>query len=122
MNKVVIAGRMARDVNLKSGDVSVARFTVAVDRPKTKEGKEGADFISCVSFGRQADFIAKYFVKAKPIIVEGHIQTGSYEDKDGRKVFTTDVIAERVEFMLTDHTSAAAPDDGFKELTDDVPF
>lgn len=121
MNKAIISGRLTRDVSLKTSEVSVARFTVAVDRPRTKDGKEGADFISCVAFGKQAEFVGKYFGKGKPIILEGHIQTGSYEDREGHKVYTTDVITERVEFMLQDKTSAA--EEGFKEIdTDDVPF
>ena len=123
MNKAIITGRLCRNVELKeSGETKFTRLTVAVNRPKTKDGKEEADFISCIAFGKQAEFVAKYFTKGKPITLEGHIQTGSYEDREGKKVYTTDVIVERVEFALKDGAGAAAEEDGFKALDEEVPF
>ena len=98
MNRCVLIGRLTRDVECrvaagKDGDMTIAHYTIAVDR---RGGKE-ADFISCVCFGKTADFAQKYLVKGMKIAVEGRIQTGSYE-KDGRKVYTTDVVVENHEF------------------------
>lgn len=94
MNNVVLLGRLTKDPEIRqSGETTIARFTVAVDR----KGREGADFPSCVAFGKTAEFIEKYFHKGMKIALGGHIQTGSYE-KDGKKVYTTDVVAESVEF------------------------
>ena len=100
MNFVVLMGRMTRDpqirtISAQSGDMSVVNFTIAVDRT----GKDkGADFISCKAFGKTADAIATYFHKGQRIAVQGGIQTGSYTNKDGVKVYTTDVIVNRWEF------------------------
>lgn len=99
MNHVSIVGRLVRDVDLRqAGELPVAHFTVAVDRPTRKEGQQSSDFISCVSFGKGAEFVSKYFQKGSRLGLTGRIQTGSYE-KDGRKVYTTDVVAEHVEFV-----------------------
>lgn len=103
MNKVVLVGNMVRDpdVNQMANGKSRARFTVAINRNyKNKDGKRDADFIDCTAFDSRADFVAKWFRKGKPIGVIGHIQTGKYE-KDGRTVYTTDVIADDVEFVGT---------------------
>ena len=101
MNRVVLIGRLSRDVDTRTaGETQIARFTVAVDRNVKKDPNSNqptADFISCVAFGKTAEFIGKYFQKGSKIGLEGRIQTGSYE-KDGQRVYTTDVIAERVEF------------------------
>jgi single-strand DNA-binding protein len=100
MNIVIINGNLVRDPELRKtgNDKSVASFTVAVTRSYKSEGGPEADFIRCVAFGKQAEFIEKYFQKGKKIIIEGRIQTGSYDDKDGKKVFTTDIVVERAEF------------------------
>ena len=93
-------GRLVRDVELKTTQtgMSIVKFTVAIDR-RTKQGEDKkADFISCVAFGKTADFIAKYFSKGSKIIIIGRIQTGSYDDKDGKKVYTTDIMVDEVEF------------------------
>lgn len=100
MNKVILHGKCAKDPDVKTtqSGQTVARVTIAVDR-YTKAGEERkADFISCTAWGQTAQFLAKYFQKGKEILAEGRIQTGSYTDKDGRKVYTTDVVLDRVEF------------------------
>lgn len=101
MNSVQIVGRFTRDPDIRYADsgTSIARFTLAVDRAYKREEGPGADFISCVAFGKTAEFIEKYFCKGKQIGATGRIQTGSYTNKDGVKVYTTDVVAERVEFV-----------------------
>lgn len=96
MNKVILLGRLTKDPDeRKSGEMTITRFSVAVDR-RTKDGQT-ADFPSCVAFGKTAEFISKYFHKGMRIALDGHIQTGSYE-KDGVKVYTTDVVVENAEF------------------------
>lgn len=111
MNNVSIIGRLTRDPEAKnSGETAVARFTVAVDRRFTKEGQPDADFISCVAFGKTGEFVEKYFSKGKKIALVGRIQTGSYTNKDGQKVYTTDVVVENVEFV--ESASASKKDDG----------
>lgn len=78
--------------------MTVARFTIAVDRRFKRDGDQSADFISCVAFGRTADFFDKYIKQGTKVCVEGRIQTGSYTNRDGQKVYTTDVVVENVEF------------------------
>ena len=97
MNVVVLVGRLTRDPELKFGQSGKAysRFSLAVDRPFSK-GE--ADFINCVAFGRQAEFAEKYFHKGIRIVITGRIQTGSYTNKDGVRVYTTDIIVEEQEF------------------------
>jgi len=99
MNVCVLHGRMARDAEIRTSQAgkAFARFTVAVDRAAKNGEKREADFISCVAFGRTAEMIERYFPKGKEILLEGHIQTGSYE-KDGIKKYTVDVLVDRVEF------------------------
>lgn len=105
MNKVELLGRLTRDPDYRGSEVgdnsSYCRFTVAVDRRyvKDRENQQTADFISCVCFGRTADFVNKYFHKGSPIALTGRIQTGKYVNKDGQTVYTTDVLAEEVEFV-----------------------
>lgn len=101
MNKVILIGRLTRDpeVSYGSGNLAIARFTLAVDRRFKKEGDEQtADFISCRAFSKTAEFIEKYTHKGTKLVLEGRIQTGSYTNKEGQKVYTTDVIADNVEF------------------------
>ena len=99
MNKCVLMGRLTRDPEVRmSGDTAVARFSLAVDRRFKKDGEQTADFISCVAFGKTGEFIEKYGRKGTKFVVEGRIQTGSYTNKDGQKVYTTDVVVEQVEF------------------------
>ena len=99
MNKCVLMGRLTRDPEVRmSGDTAVARFSLAVDRRFKKDGEQTADFINCVAFGKTGEFIEKYGRKGIKFVVEGRIQTGSYTNKDGQKVYTTDVVVEQVEF------------------------
>lgn len=100
MNNVTLLGRLTKDpvISYTTDQQAIARFTVAVDRMPDKNGNKQADFIGCVCFGKTAEFIEKFFTKGKPIALTGRIQTGSFE-KNGQKVYTTDVIAERVEFV-----------------------
>ena len=96
MNKVILIGRLTKDPEIRyTNDSAFARFSVAVDRKfKNSEVKYDADFINCVAFSKQAEFIEKYFHKGMKIGLEGHIQTGSFTNRDGQKVYTTDVIVE----------------------------
>ena len=103
MNKVILMGRPTRDpeVRYTTGETqtAIARFTLAVDRRKTQNNPEpGADFIGCVAFGSRAEFIEKYIKKGTKILVTGRIQTGSYTNKDGQKIYTQDVVIEDAEF------------------------
>ena len=102
MNKAILVGRLTRDpeVRYSRGEnaTAVARYTVAVDRRFKRDNEPGADFIPCVVFGRSAEFAEKYFRQGMRISVSGRIQTGSYTNKDGVKVYTTEVIVEEQEF------------------------
>lgn len=103
MNKVILMGRLTRDPDIRHSQgenaTVIARYTLAVDRRGRRDGAEQtADFISMVSFGRQAEFIEKYAHKGLKLVVTGRIQTGSYTNKDGQKVYTTDVVGEEIEF------------------------
>lgn len=99
MNKVILVGRLTKDVDTRNAsETLVARFTLAVDRRFRKDGEQTADFLNIVAFGKNAEFCSKYFHKGMKVVVEGRLQTGSYTNKDGVKIYTTDVIAEAVEF------------------------
>lgn len=102
MNKVVLMGRLTRDPEIRwttgSQPMAIARYTLAVDRRFKKDGEASADFISCVTFGKNAEFVEKYIHKGTKIIVSGRIQTGSYTNRDGQKVYTTDVVVEEHDF------------------------
>ena len=102
MNKTVLMGRLTADpqVRYSQGDnaTAVARYSLAVNRKFKKDGEPTADFIPCVVFGRSAEFTEKYFRKGMQVAVSGRIQTGSYTNKDGNKVYTTDVVVEEQEF------------------------
>ena len=103
MNKVILMGRLTRDPEIRysQGEQStaVARYTIAVDRRFRRDGdQQTADFINCVAFGRQGEFAEKYFRKGIKIAITGRIQTGSYTNRDGQKVYTTEVVVEEQEF------------------------
>ena len=99
MNKVILMGRLTREPEVRySGETAVARYSLAVDRKYKKDGEATADFISCVAFGKNGEFAEKYLKKGMKIAVTGRMQTGSYTNKDGAKVYTTDVIVEEHEF------------------------
>ena len=144
MNQVSLIGRLTRDPEVRYGAASqlaVARFSIAIDRGKDKDGNDrGADFPTIVCFGKTAELVERYLGKGRLVGITGRIQTGSYE-KDGRKVYTTEVLADRVEFLDRGDKAegsgngggtarqASAPQtqsdipDGFESLTDDdIPF
>lgn len=103
MNKVILMGRLTRDpeVRYSQSDPStaIARYTMAVDRRFTRnENGQNADFISCVAFGKSGEFAEKYFHRGLKVVVTGHIQTGSYTNREGQKVYTTDIVVEDQEF------------------------
>ena len=113
MNKVILMGRLTRDpeVRYSQGEnaTAIARYTIAVDRRYKKEGDPSADFIGCVAFGKLAEFAEKYFRKGTKVVVTGRIQTGSYTNKDGQKVYTTDVVVEENEFAESKRSDDNAP-------------
>lgn len=107
MNKVILMGRLTKDPDVHiNNDKTVVRFNLAVDRRYKTEGGQAADFPSVVAFGKTAEFISKYFHKGMKIALEGRIQTGDYTDKNGVKHYTTDVIAEAVEFAESKRADA----------------
>ena len=116
MNKVILMGRLTRDpeVRYSAGEnaLAIARYTLAVDRRFRRDGEASADFIQCVSFGRTAEFAEKYFRQGLKIAVTGRIQTGSYTNRDGQKVYTTEVVVEDQEFAESKN-SAAGNDGGY---------
>ena len=119
MNKVILMGRLTRDpeVRYSQGEnaTAVARYTLAVDRRFNRNNDEQtADFINCVAFGRSGEFAEKYLHKGTKIVVTGRIQTGSYTNKDGQRVYTTDVVAENVEFAESKNASAGNNDGGYQ--------
>lgn len=130
MNKWIGCGRLTKDPVVKyNNDNAVARFNLAVNRRFSKDGE--ADFISCVAFGKQGEFVEKYARKGMKFDIVGRIQTGNYKDKDGKTVYTTDVVVEEIEFGESKGTSAepkAEPkkeDEGFMNVPDDddtLPF
>ena len=131
MNKVILMGRLTRDPEMRGDGTSlVARYTLAVDRRFKKEGQADADFINCVCFGKSAEFAEKYLKKGTKIVVTGRIQTGSYTDKDNKKVYTTDVIVEEQEFAESKGASGESAevkaDNDFMDipanLQNDMPF
>lgn len=126
MNKVILVGRLTRDpdVRYSQGEQSmaIARFSLAVDRRFKRDGdNQSADFISCVAFGKTAEFIEKYVHKGTKLVLEGRIQTGSYTNKDGVKVYTTDVVAENVEFAESKATAANYLNGGFEGAANEKP-
>ena len=144
MNRVILMGRLTRDpeVRYTQGErsMAVARYTLAVDRRFRRDGEATADFINCVSFGRTAEFAEKYYRQGLKIVVSGRIQTGSYTNRDGQKVYTTEVVVEEQEFAESKsasdnyaashpQTSAPAPSmsapgaasaDGFMNIPDGI--
>ena len=132
MNKVVLMGRLTRDpeVRYSQGEpaTAVARYTLAVERRFQREGAQTADFIPCVVFGKSAEFAEKYFRQGLRISVSGRIQTGSYTNKDGIKVYTTEVVVEEQEFAESKSRTGTgksgamgAPDaDGFQNIPDGI--
>ena len=111
MNKVIEIGRLVREPEIRysqgASSTCVARYTLAVDRKFKQEGQPNADFINCIAFGKLGEFAEKYLHKGTKIAVTGRIQTGSYTNKDGQKVYTTDVVVEETEFVESKGASSA---------------
>ena len=111
MNKAFLIGRLTRDPELRysSSNTAVVNFSIAVDRQYTnKEGQRETDFIRIVAYNKQAENIKKYVTKGSLVAVDGRIQTGSYDDKDGKRVYTTDIVADRVQFLDSKNASNGA--------------
>ena len=135
MNKWIGMGRLTRepDVRYNGEGAAVARFTLAIDRRYNKE-EQKADFISCVAFNKKAEFAERYLHQGTKIAVEGRIQTGSYTNKDGQKVYTTDIVVEELEFAESktsgdkpaEAPAEQAPEGGFMKIPEgianDLPF
>ena len=113
MNKVILMGRLTRDpeVRYSQGEnaTAIARYTIAVDRRYKRDGEPTADYIGCVAFGKLGEFAEKYLRKGTKVVVTGRIQTGSYTNKDGQKVYTTDVVVEENEFAESKRSDDNAP-------------
>ena len=125
MNKVILMGRLTRDpdVRYSQGDspMAIARYTLAVDRRFRRDNdQQTADFISCVAFGRNGEFAEKYLHQATKIVAEGRIQTGSYTNKDGNNVYTTEVVVENQEFAES-KASASNNEGGFQPQAQSAP-
>lgn len=111
MNKVILMGRLTRDPEVRysqgENSMAIARYSIAVDRRQTRNNNDGqtADFINCVAFGKNGEFAEKYFRKGTKILITGRIQTGSYTNKDGVKVYTTDIVVDEQEFAESKSTS-----------------
>lgn len=133
MNKVMLTGRFTRDpeVRYTNEGTSIARFSLAVNRRFVKEGSDQkADFLNCIAFGKTAEFIEKYFGKGMKADLSGRIQTGSYTNKDGIKVYTTDIVVEEIEFgesknsaQTQQKTAIPHPEtdpDGFMNIPDGI--
>ena len=132
MNKVILMGRLTRDPNISytqgNEQMTIARFNLAVNRRYSQEGQQSADFISCVAFGKTAEFCERYAHQGTKLVVEGRIQTGSYTNKDGNKVYTTEVVVENTEFAESkgagehtgSRTESGTDTDGFMAIPDGV--
>ena len=112
MNKVILMGRLTKDADVKASTtgMTIARFTLAVDRRFKKDNEQTCDFINCVAFSKTAEFLEKYGKKGTKFVVEGSIQTGSYTNKDGNKVYTTDIAVQSVEFAESKSSTQNSPD------------
>ena len=137
MNKVILMGRLTRNPEVRYGtgenSTAVARYTIAVDRRFKRDGEQNADFIGCVAFGRNAEFAEKYLRQGTKILLTGRIQTGSYTNRDGQKVYITDIVVEEQEFAESKSAAgngghgnysrpSAAPSDadGFMNISDGI--
>ncbi|RHK52949.1 single-stranded DNA-binding protein [Lachnospira eligens] len=134
MNKVILMGRLTREPDVRysqnvDGSMAIARYTLAVDRRRGKDQEQTADFISCVAFGKSGEFAEKYLHQGTKIAVTGRIQTGSYTNKDGQKVYTTDVVVEDHEFAESKSAATNTPSrpepgqmlgDGYMAIPDGV--
>lgn len=128
MNKAIIIGRMTRraDIRYTQGEnqTCIARFTLAVNRKFARSGEKDADFISCIAFGKTAEFLERYGHKGVKFVVEGKIQTGSYTNREGQKVYTTDVVVESIEFGESKSAAVSnnTNNDNMQQQTDENGF
>lgn len=111
MNKAILMGRLTRDAEVRysqgENSTAVARFTIAVDRRFRRDGEEqNTDFISCVAFGKLGEFMERFGRKGMKFVLEGRIQTGSYTNREGQRVYTTDIVAENIEFAESKNASS----------------
>ena len=137
MNKVILMGRLTRDPEVRysqgANSMAIARYTLAVDRRFRREGEATADFISCIAFGKNGEFVEKYLRQGTKIAITGRIQTGSYTNREGQKVYTTEVVVEEHEFAESKakdsrsqennagpSTYGPAGDDGFMNIPDGI--
>ena len=132
MNKVILMGRLTRDpeVRYSQGEnaTAIARYTIAVDRRYKRDGEPTADYIGCVAFGKLGEFAEKYLKQGTKIVATGRIQTGSYTNRDGQKVYTTDVVIEEQEFAESKRAAGEQAEnagysdagDGFMNIPDGV--
>ena len=123
MNKVIEIGRLTKDPEIRysqgANTTCIARYTLAVDRKFKQEGQPNADFINCIAFGKLGEFAEKYLHKGTKIAVTGRIQTGSYTNKDGQKVYTTDVVVEEQEFCESKSSNQSQGNDRPQTSSDD---
>lgn len=120
MNKVILMGRLTRDPEVKdAGETKVGKYRLAVDR---RFKKDEADFINCVAFGKGAEFAEKYLRKGTKVVVSGRIQTGSYTNREGQTVYTTDVIVEDQEFAESKKAETVETVSEFVDKLDELPF
>lgn len=125
MNKAILVGRLTKDTEIKetSNNSKLCQFTIAVDRRfKDKDGNRQADFISCLAWGKNAEFINKYFHKGSRIGIVGNIQTRSYADKDGKTVYVTEVVVDEAEFVENANNSASESPKTATQEQPDMPF
>ena len=125
MNKAILMGRLTRnpDIRYTQGEkpVCIARYTLAVDRRFKRDGEQEADFISCVAFGRQAEFAEKYLQKGTKIVVSGRIQTGSYTNREGARVYTTDIVVEEQDFAESKASAAGSEPESKASAAESAP-
>lgn len=127
MNSVSLVGRLTRDPDVRySNETAIARFSLAVARPKMNGKEATSDFPSIVCFGKTAELVEKYMSKGRLVGITGRIQTGNYTDKEGKKVYTTDVVADRVEFLDKKEEPKEEKTDSvfndFEQISDQIPF
>jgi len=131
MNKVVLIGRFVADPDVRysqnENSTCIARYTIAVNRRFKRDNEPDADFIRIVAFGKQGEFIEKYFSKGMKIAVVGRIQTGSYKDADGKTIYTTDIVAEEQDFVesksnaqASNNSNASTDENGFSNIPEGI--
>lgn len=128
MNKVILMGRLTRDPETRytqGNNTAVCSFSLAVNRRFKQEGQPDADFINVVAWAKTAEFVSKYFTKGQQVAVVGRMQTRNYDDKDGKKIFVTEVVAEEVYFADSKKEQSTTTSEGFMVIEEDsssLPF